>query len=157
VPKSSLDEPQFNAAQVAKLAETDVISIHTWTTRGLTDPHRAESDVRRGRGRQRLYSLRDALRFYLMARLHKQYGTPLPVGKKICETVFGATFNEKNAAFLILEKTTIQVRNTLWCKDAHAVGRALALRPLGTVIHTRKILREVSEHAKYLLEQGVPS
>src|ERR1700731_4300669 len=49
----------------------------------------------------------DALRFYLMARLHKQYGTPLPVGKKICETVFGATFNEKNAAFLILEKTTI--------------------------------------------------
>ena len=35
----NLDEPLLGAAQVAELAQTDIVNIHTWTTRGFTDPY----------------------------------------------------------------------------------------------------------------------
>jgi|SRR5437870_598836 len=96
-----LDEPLLGAAQVAELANTDIINIHTWTTRGFTDPYHTSPRVRRGGGRARSYSLRDALRFFLMARLHSQYRTPLPQGVQICQSVFGEeNFNPQKAVIL---------------------------------------------------------
>ena len=85
----NLDVPILGAAQVAELAETEITNIHTWTTRGFTDPYHTKPSIRRGGGRARSYSLRDTLRFFLMARLHNQYRTPLPQGMQICQSVFG--------------------------------------------------------------------
>ena len=100
-----LDEPLLGAAQVAELANTDIINIHTWTTRGFTDPYHTSPRVRRGGGRARSYSLRDALRFFLMARLHSQYRTPLPQGVQICQSVFGEeNFNPQKAGYLVVEE-----------------------------------------------------
>jgi hypothetical protein len=42
-----LDEPLLGAALIAELADTDIVNIHTWTTRGFTDPHHTKRRVRR--------------------------------------------------------------------------------------------------------------
>jgi hypothetical protein len=61
-----LDRAFLSATQIAELAQTDIMNVHTWTTRGFADPYHAKPRVRRGRGKPRSYSRRDALRFFLM-------------------------------------------------------------------------------------------
>jgi hypothetical protein len=139
----NLDEPLLGAAQVAELARTDIVNIHTWTTRGFTDPYHTSRRVRRGGGRVRSYSIRDALRFFLMARLHSQYRTPLPQGMHICQSVFGEeNFNPQKAGYLVVEEGpgTGRVR---WYENLKTLEQHLAGEPVSLVINVRQILEHV--------------
>jgi hypothetical protein len=148
-----LDDTIFSAAQIAELAQTDILNVHTWTSRGFCNPYHASRRVRRGRGRPRSYSLRDGLRFFLMARLHKQYRTPLPQGLQLCQLVFGEeNFDPDHAAFLVMRESTSEVIDTEWCEDLTSVGKRLALEPLVTVINVKRILETV--RARQLLGAG---
>lgn len=149
----NLDSPKFSAAQIADLAQTELLNVHTWTSRGFADPYHAAPRVLRGRGRPRSYSLRDALRFFLMARLHKQYRTPLPQGLEICQLVFGAeNWAPSSAAFLVLDQSTSGAIDLHWCPDTAAVGRCLAVEPLATVVNVKRIFETVSARARQPLE-----
>jgi hypothetical protein len=151
----NLDETIYSAAEIAELAQTDILNVHTWTSRGFSDPYHAKRRVRRGRGRPRSYSLRDGLRFFLMARLHKQYRTPLPQGLQLCQLVFGAeNFDPDCAAYLVMTESTSEVIDAEWCEDLAAVGRRLAVEPLATVIHVKRILDTVSGSARRLHNAG---
>jgi len=144
-----LDEPLLGAAQVAELANTDIINIHTWTTRGFTDPYHTSPRVRRGGGRARSYSLRDALRFFLMARLHIQYRTPLPQGVQICQSVFGEeNFNPQKAGYLVVEEGPSGVGGIRWYENLKALGQHLADEPVSLVINVRHILQHVESGAR---------
>jgi hypothetical protein len=89
----------------------------------------------------RSYSMRDALRFFLMARLHKQYRLPLPQGLEICQSVFGEeNFNPDKAAFLVLEQGTSRANDVTWCADLNSVSARLAAEPLAAVINVKCIL-----------------
>jgi hypothetical protein len=146
----AIDDTVYSAAQIAELAQTDILNIHTWTSRGFSDPYHAKRRVRRGRGRPRSYSLRDGLRFFLMARLHMQYRTPLPQGLLLCQMVFGTEFEPGHAAYLVLLESNSKVIDTLWCEDTSEVGRRLAVEPLATVINVKRILDTVSGGARRL-------
>jgi hypothetical protein len=147
-----LDEPMLGAAQIAALAKTDIVNIHTWTTRGFTDPYHTKRRVRRGGGRARSYSIRDALRFFLMARLHSQYRTPLPQGMQICQSVFGEeNFNPEKAGFLVLEEGASGIGKIRWFKDFEALGKQLASEPVNLVINVKHILFQVESGARQLL------
>ena len=144
-----LDEPLLGAAQIAAIAETDIVNIHTWTTRGFTDPYHTKRRVQRGGGRARSYTIRDALRFFLMARLHSQYRTPLPQGMQICQSVFGEeNFNPENAGFLVLEEGESGIRRVRWFVDLEALGPQLASGPVNLVINVRHILQQVESGAR---------
>jgi hypothetical protein len=137
----NLDDAFLSATHIADLAQTDIVSVHTWTTRGFADPYHAKPRVRRGGGRVRSYSMRDALRFFLMARLHKQYRLPLPQGLEICQSVFGEeNFNPDKAAFLVLEQGTSRANDATWCADLNSVAARLAAEPLAAVINVKCIL-----------------
>jgi hypothetical protein len=139
----NLDEPLLGAAEVAELARTDIVNIHTWTTRGFTDPYHASRRVRRGGGRARSYSIRDALRFFLMARLHSQYRTPLPQGSQICQSVFGEeNFNPQKAGYLVLEEGP-GTGGTHWYENLKSLAPHLAGEPVSLVINVRHILEQI--------------
>jgi hypothetical protein len=147
----NLDKPLLGAAHVAQLARTDIVNIHTWTTRGFTDPYHTNPRVRRGGGRARSYSIRDALRFFLMARLHSQYRTPLPQGLQICQSVFGEeNFNPQNAGYLVVEEGPSGSRRVRWYKDLQTLGQHLAGEPVSLVINVRHILQQVESGARQL-------
>lgn len=149
----NLDQAVFSAAQIADVAQTEILDVHTWTSRGFADPYHAKPRARRGRGRPRSYSLRDGLRFFLMARLHKQYRTPLPQGLRICQLVFGEeNFDPGRAAYLVLEESTSRAIGVHWCPDVNAVGGRLAGEPLATVINAKYILDTVAARARRLLK-----
>src|SRR5260370_20913723 len=136
-----LDEPLLGAAHVAELANTDIITIQTWTTRGFTDPYHPSPRVRRGGGRVRSYSLRDALRFFLMARLHSQYRTPLPQGLQICQSVFGEeNFNPQKAGYLVVEEGP-GAGGVRWFENLKTLGPHLAAEPVSVVINVGKMLK----------------
>jgi len=139
-----LDKPLLGAAQVAELADTDIVNIHTWTTRGFTDPYHTGRRVRRGGGRPRSYSIRDALRFVLMARLHSQYRAPLPQGIQICQSVFGEeNFNSQKAGFLVVEEGPSGTGRVRWYEDVKTLAEHLATEPLSLVINVEHILQHV--------------
>jgi len=147
-----LDKPLLGAAQIAELADTDIMNIHTWTTRGFTDPYHTSPKVRRGGGRARSYSLRDALRFFLMARLHKQYRTPLPQGLQICQGVFGEeNFNPDTAGYLVVEEGPSGLGGVRWFKNLQSLGSHLASEPVNLVINVKQILEQVTTGARYFL------
>src|SRR5205823_4426799 len=136
-----LDKGILGASQIAAIAETDILNVHTWTTRGFADPY-AKPRIRRGRGRARSYSVRDALRFFLMARLHEQYRTPLPRGFEICELVFAAeNFDCGKAAYLVLEQSSSGAIDVQWCPDLNAVAQRLEVEALATVINVKYIFQ----------------
>ena len=140
----NLDEPLLGAAQVAELANTDIVNIHTWTTRGFTDPYHTSPRDRRGGGRARSYSIRDALRFFLMARLHSQYRTPLPQGSQICQSVFGEeNFNPKKAGYLVLEEGATNTGGVRWFENLKTLQQHLADEPVSLVINVKHILQRV--------------
>ena len=144
-----LDRPQFSAAQIAELAHVEIVTVHTWTTRGLANPY-GDRDIKRGRGQARLYSLRDALRFYLMARFHQQFRLPLPAGIRICQSVFSDSFSTAKAAFLFLDTARPGLVAPTWCKDIHAVEQRLAVKLVGTVLDVKEIVANVTKHAEIL-------
>jgi hypothetical protein len=149
----NLDKPTLDAAQVAELAQTDIVNIHTWTTRGFADPYHAKPRVRRGGGRERSYSVRDALRFFLMARLHKQYRTPLPQGRRIGDLVFGEeNFNPKKAGYLVIEEDPFGIGEMRWYADSNAVRGRLEDEPVSMVINVRYILEKIESRARQLIE-----
>jgi hypothetical protein len=146
-----LDEPLLGAAQIAELVDTDIVNIHTWTTRGFTDPYHTKRRVRRGGGRARSYSTRDALRFFLMARLHRQYRTPLPQGMQICQSVFGEeNFNRQNAGYLVLEEGP-SGGGVRWYKDRKTLDQHLADEPVSLVINVKQISQLVESRVRQLL------
>jgi hypothetical protein len=139
----NLDEPLLGAAQVAELAQIDIVNIHTWTTRGFTDPYHTSRRVRRGGGRVRSYSIRDALRFFLMARLHRQYRTPLPQGLQICQSVFGEeNFDPQKAGYLVVEECP-GIGGVRWHENLKTLAQHLAGAPVSLVINVRQILEQV--------------
>ena len=146
-----LDKAIYTAGQIADLAQTDILNVHTWTTRGFADPYHAKPRFRRGRGRVRSYTLRDGLRFFLMARLHKQYRTPLPQGLQVCHAVFGESFDPKTAAYLLLRENVARTIELQWCKDATEVGLELGFEPLSTVINVKHIYDSVCAEAQRIL------
>jgi len=151
----NLDEPILGAAQIAEVAETDIMNVHTWTTRGFADPYHAKPRVRRAGGRPRSYSIRDALRFFLMARLHRQYRTPLPQGLQICQTVFGEeNFDPKGAAYLVIEEGASGVGAMRHFPDLKSLTQHLAAEPLSLVINVRHILEHVQSTARQLLAEA---
>src|ERR1700689_4133701 len=140
----NLDKPLLQAAQVAELAQTDIMNIHTWTTRGFTDPYHTGPRVRRGGGRPRSYSIRDALRFFLMARLHNQYRTPLPQGLQICQSIFGKeNFNPEKAGYLVVEEGPSGSGSVQWYENLKDLGQHLSGAPVSLVINVRHILQHV--------------
>jgi len=146
-----LDKPLLTAIQVAELAHTEVVNIHTWTTRGFTDPYHT-GRVRRGGGRARSYSIRDALRFFLMARLHSQYRTPLPQGLQICQQVFAEeNFNPQKAGYLVVEEGESHIGAVRWFKDLKTLGDHLADAPVSLVINVKDILQQVESGARQFL------
>ena len=147
----NLDEPLLGAAQIAELAQTDIVNIHTWTTRGFTDPYHTSPRIRRGGGRTRSYSMRDALRFFLMARLHSQYRTPLPLGLQICQSVFGEeNFNPQKAGYLVVEEGA-SVGGMRWYENLKTLGQHLAGEPVSLVINVRHILEHVESGVRRFL------
>ena len=144
-----LDKPQFDAAQIAGLAQIKTLQVHTWTTRGLANPY--GSDIRRGRGEARFYTLRDALKFYIMGRLHEQYRMPLPQGLKICRHVFNDFNQARTDHYLVLKISTRQTVVTEYYGDAKSLTAALASKPLGTVINIARIWGDVSAAAEKIL------
>jgi hypothetical protein len=141
----NLDEPILGAAQVAELAQTEILNIHTWTTRGFADPYHAKPRVRRGGGRVRSYSIRDALRFFLMARLHKQYRTPLPQGLAICHAVFGEeNFNPEAAGYLVIEEGQFGIGEMRWYQGLGDLKQHLEVEPLSIVINVKRILNHIA-------------
>jgi hypothetical protein len=153
-----LDEAIYSAAQIAELAQTEILNVHTWTSRGFSDPYHAKQRARRGRGRPRSYSLRDGLRFFLMARLHKQYRIPLPQGFQICQLVFAAeNFDPDYAAYMVIAESTRRMIDAEWCKDPDEVGRRLAAEPLATVINVKRILDTVTSGVPHRPGSGTES
>jgi hypothetical protein len=153
----NLDEPLLGAAHVAELAETDIMNIHTWTTRGFADPYHTNRRVRRGGGRVRSYSIRDALRFFLMARLHRQYRTPLPQGLQICQSVFGEeNFNPQNAGYLVVEEGP-GIGAVRWYENLKTLEHHLAGEPVSLVINVRQILEHVESRARKFVMANYPS
>jgi len=153
----NFDEPLLGAAQVAELAQTDIVNIHTWTTRGFADPYHTSRRVRRGGGRVRSYSIRDALRFFLMARLHSQYRTPLPQGSQICQDVFGEeNFNPQKAGYLVLEEGP-GIGGVRWFENLKTLGQHLEGEAVSLVINVRHILHDVESRARqFLVAAHVP-
>lgn len=141
-----LDEALFTATEVARLAQTDIVNVHTWTTRGFADPYHAKPRVRRGRGKPRSYSVRDALRFFLMARLHEQYRTPLPRGLEICQAVFGEeSFNPDAAVYLVVEDArSLDLQSY---RDLKSLEPRLAGGPVTMVLNVKLILDQISAKA----------
>jgi hypothetical protein len=149
--RHELDKPLLRAAQVAELANTDIVNVHTWTSRGFTDPYHSDQRDRRGGGRARSYSIRDALRFFLMARLHNQYRTPLPQGLKICQSVFGEeNFDPERAGYLVVEEGPSGVRRVRWYENLKTLGTHLAGEPVNLVINVRHIVQQVEARARQL-------
>ena len=147
----NLDKPLLGAAQVAELANTDIVNIHTWTTRGFTDPYHTSPRSRRGGGRARSYSIRDVLRFFLMARLHSQYRTPLPQGLHICQSVFGEeNFDPQKAGYLVVEGDPSGVRKVRWYENLKTLEKYLAGEPISLVINVREILQRVESGARQI-------
>jgi hypothetical protein len=146
-----LDKPLLGAAQVAELANTDIVNIHTWTTRGFTDPYHTKKRVHRGARRPRSYTIRDALQFYLMAHLHRQYRTPLPQGMQICQTVFGEEFNPAKAGYLVVEEGASGVGGARWYANLKTLEQHLAGEPVSLVINVGQILRRVESGARQFL------
>jgi hypothetical protein len=143
-----LDKPILGASQIAELADTDILNVHTWTTRGFTDPYHNSPKVRRAGGRARTYSIRDALRFYLMARLHKQYRTPMPQGLQISQAVFGEeNFNPQTAGYLVVEEGQSGFGGVRWFKNLQTLGRHLEDEPVNLVINVKQILDQVEAGA----------
>ena len=148
----NLDKPLLLAAQVADLAQTDIVNVHTWTTRGFTDPYHTGPRVRRGGGRPRSYSIRDALRFFLMARLHNQYRTPLPQGSQICQSLFGKeNFNPEKAGYLVVEEGPSGRGGARWFENLPALGKHLSGAPVSLVINVEHILRHVEAGSRQYL------
>lgn len=153
----NLDKPLLGAAQIAELAQTDIVNIHTWTTRGFADPYHTPPRVRRGGGRARSYSIRDALRFFLMARLHSQYRTPLPQGLQICQSVFGEeNFNPQKAGYLVVEEGPSGTGGMRWYENLKTLGEHLAGEPVSLVINVRHILKHVESGARQFLMAAHP-
>ena len=148
-----LDKPLLGAAQIAQLANTDIVNIHTWTTRGFTDPYHSNRRVRRGGGRARSYSIRDALRFVLMARLHSQYRTPLPQGMQICESVFGEeNFNPVHAGYLVVEEDQSgKEGRVVWFENLKTLGQHLAGESVSLVINVVQILEQVQSGVRQFM------
>jgi hypothetical protein len=139
-----LDTPFLEAAQIAELSHTDIVTIHTWTTRGFADPYHTRR-ARRGGGRPRSYSRRDALRFFLMARLHRQFRTPLPQGLRICQSVFGEeNFDPEKAGYLVVEEGASASGDARWFDDVGKLTKHLDQEPLGLVVNVRRILNEIT-------------
>jgi hypothetical protein len=150
-----LDKPVLGAAQVAELANTDIVNIHTWTTRGFTDPYHSGRRVRRGGGKARSYSIRDALRFFLMARLHKQYRTPLPQGSKICQSVFGEeNLDEDRAGYLVIEERPSGSGRVRWFGSIRDLSPYLSGEPVSLVINVNHILHQVTSQAAHMQVSG---
>jgi hypothetical protein len=147
----NLDEPLLGAAHVAELAQTNIVNIHTWTTRGFADPYHTSRRVRRGGGRVRSYSIRDALRFVLMARLHSQYRTPLPQGLQICQSVFGEeNFNPQKAGYLVVEEGPGS-GGVRWYENLKTLEQHLAGESVSLVINVRQILQHVESGTREFL------
>lgn len=81
------DSAQFEAADVAAITGLDVRTVANWTYRGLCDPYRAPQNRKRGRGRPRIYTIRDLFSFVCMRDLGR-YGIGVPIGKEICRKAF---------------------------------------------------------------------
>jgi hypothetical protein len=147
-----LDKPCLGAADVAEIAQTDILNIHTWTTRGFADVYHDKPSVRRAGGRARSYSIRDALRFFLMARLHKQYRTPLPQGMQICQSVFAKeNFDPERAAYLVLEEGVSGIGQVAWFGNLRDLEQHLADEPVSLVINVKRILNQVASATTPLL------
>jgi MerR HTH family regulatory protein len=148
-----LDALTFDAAQVARLAGTDMPTVQTWTTRGITDPYRVGKGFKRGRGRARFYSFRDVLKFYLMAKLRHTYRMPLPRGIDICRMVFGDSFIPDNARFMVVRTGPIGAV-VEWYPDASSLAKKLSTSIVDTVVNVGLIVREVSLEVNKLLRAG---
>ena len=146
-----LDVLQFSSSDVAVIADIPVRTVQNWTDRGLADPYRARSEVRRGGGVARRYSLRDALRFYLMARLHRDLRIPLPQGIRICGSAFGDTFNPLKPGVLVLQKSTAVTVGFKWYRNEDELTEFLRHAPTASIVNAQLILRNVTEKAKQLL------
>lgn len=98
----------------------------------------------------RSYSIRDALRFFLMARLHNQYRTPLPQGRGICESVFGEdSFDPDKAGYLVIEEDRSGKEGKVrWFENLKTLAQHLADEPVSLVINVRQILEEVRSHVR---------
>jgi hypothetical protein len=145
-----LDEKILSAAQVAQVAETDITTVQTWTTRGLTEPYGLPGRLKRGRGRARMYSLRDALKFSLMVRLHKSYRTPLPHGIAICRAVFSDSFVPENARYSIVTATPESARAT-WFPNAESVAKHLKNSRMATVVNVALVFGDTSAAVSKIL------
>lgn len=154
-----LDEPLLGAAQIAELADTDIINIHTWTTRGFTDPYHTKPRARRGGGRPRSYSIRDALRFFLMARLHRQFRTPLPQGLQICQSVFSEeNFDPEKPGYLVVEEGASGSGGVRWFENLKNLGQHLADESVSLVINVNQILQHIESGVRgFLVDTYYPA
>jgi hypothetical protein len=146
----TLDRKNLQAAHVAEVAGTDVTTVQTWTSRGMTTQYGLAVRLKRGRGHARMYSLRDALKFALMVRLHQNYRMPLPQGRKICGVVFGDSFEPESARYSIVTATPMNAQ-AKWYPDELAVAKALSTSRVATVINVGLIFREVCHSLEKLL------
>jgi len=99
----------------------------------------------------RSYSIRDALRFFLMARLHSQFRTPLPQGSQICQSVFGEEhFNPEKAGYLVLEEGLGSGR-VRWFENLKSLGPHLEIEAVNLVINVRHVFQDVELRSRQFL------
>jgi hypothetical protein len=146
-----LDTALFSAAQIAEVANLDLVTVNTWTSRGLFDPDKSAQRVRLGRGHARKYSLCDGLRFSLMRYLHKQYSVPLPQGAKICRMIFeGFNPAKTTTKVAVLTISTSVLTKLAWEPTLSEAMQHLERSPLATVINVGLIWSDVSARAQQL-------
>ncbi len=97
----NIDVPRYQVSDVAEAAGVAPSVVATWASRGLVDPY----GTGRGRGRARLFTVRDVLWFALMRQL-ADLDIPLPSGRKVCQRVFGETFNMSQPGYVLVDQAT---------------------------------------------------
>jgi hypothetical protein len=121
----NLDVAVFDGVEVAQLAGIDDPKlISNWTDRGFCDPYQAATPRRRGRGKARVYSVRDALKLALMKDLSDRYQVPIPLGTRICAKAF-ETFHPARPGYLIIDRHSDAHLQVLWCGDSAELARQL--------------------------------
>jgi hypothetical protein len=92
-----------------------------------------------------------------MARLHRQYRTPLLQGMQICQWVFGEeNFNPQKAGYLVLEEAP-SGGGVRWYKDRKALGQHLKDEPVSLVINVRQIRQQVESRVRQVLATDPPA
>jgi len=135
-----LDEALYQAADVAEITGLKPKTITNWTDRGLGNPYGG----RQGRGRSRLYSGRDLLRFALMRHLD-EVGVAIAAMVRMCNSAFGDSFSPRNARYLVLNANRAGTSSGLaWHADLESVSRSLKLTPAALVVNAAEILERVA-------------